>query len=301
MDFHAPASTPELKRALDREVEIRFGQFGGIERRGATPVSDFESEVEIRAARDGSNALTVKGYSAVFNSLSLEIPLPTGETFRERIAPGAFDLALAKPTVRYLLLNHERQQILGSSDAIDPESLELRVDPKGLRFFSRVVDTSYSRDLKSLMEAGIVRQCSFGFTVMPDGQTWEERGGILLRTITEVDELFEVTICARGAYPQTVAAAVAQRALDFAKDTGRLTLVADSDDEARISPSDASSSAENDDPSVLGSSVVKADPSDAVTALSVGSRSQDTRTELARSLRERLESQKTDFQKGKKP
>lgn len=212
-----PAAQPELRRALDAEVERRFGRFGGVERRGATPVSDIPTELRVEAsgnpARDGQ--LAVKGYASVFNRWSLDLG-----GFREKILPGAFDRALAKDNTIFLLWDHQPLLVLGSTHAIDPESLELRVDPTGLRFFSRVVPTSWAADLRALMEAGIVKEASFAFTVAED--EWVEKNGEVLRTIIEVEDLYDVTITATPAYPQTVSSIVRALAYDFGHDSGRL-------------------------------------------------------------------------------
>jgi HK97 family phage prohead protease len=274
MSFNHPATTPELRSALDREVERRFGQFGGVERRGGSPVSSLPTEIEIRASgdplRDGQ--MVVKGYASVFNRLSLDLG-----GFREKIAVGAFDKALAKDNNVLLLWDHDRSYILGSSKATDPESLELRVDPTGLRFFSRVVPTTYANDLQSLMDAGIIREASFAFTVASD--EWVEKDGEVTRTVHEVDELYDVTITVQGAYPQTVSQLVRQRAYDFAHESGRLSHEegADGDVEPMAGTTEESPSRN------AGGSV------------------QTEREDTLRNLRARLEAHRTDFQKGKNP
>jgi HK97 family phage prohead protease len=219
MLMNPPANTPELRRALDQEIEKRFGQFGGVERRGGLPVSDIPLELEWRASgdpqRDGQ--MVVKGYAAVFNRLSMDLG-----GFREKIVPGAFDNALAADPHVLLLWDHASSLILGSTRATDPESLELRSDQNGLRFFSRVVPTTYASDLRALMDAGIVRQASFGFTVERDSWTIDDKENVT-RTIIEISSLFDVTVTAMGAYPQTASSLVRQRAYDFATTTGRLS------------------------------------------------------------------------------
>jgi HK97 family phage prohead protease len=93
------------------------------------------------------------------------------------------------------------------------KTLELREDPIGLHFWAKVADTSYARDLKVLMERGDVDQASFAFTVAPGGDEWnvrEEDGQeVVERTINKVGELFDVTVTAQGAYPQSDASVVA--------------------------------------------------------------------------------------------
>jgi HK97 family phage prohead protease len=220
MSLSHPPDTAEIRRALDAEVERRFGRFGGVERRGATPVSLIDTELRAMPSGDPerSGQIAVRGYASVFNRWSLELASPKG-TFREKIVTGAFDRALAKDPNVVLLWDHDPSLILGSTRAADPESLELRVDLTGLHFFSRVVNTSYAQDLRELMAAGIINQASFGFTVADD--TWTEKNGEVLRSINEVDELFDVTITRVGAYPATASQLIRQRAFDYFEQLGR--------------------------------------------------------------------------------
>jgi HK97 family phage prohead protease len=276
LSIDTPASAPELRRALDREVERRFGTFGGVERRGASPVSDLPTELRIDTsgdpARDGQ--MVVKGYASVFNRWSLDLG-----GFREKIAPGAFDRVLSEDPAVILAWDHDTSRVLGSTRAHDPESLELRVDPNGLRFFSRVVATSYATDLRTLMEAGIVQQASFAFTVAND--EWVEKNGQVTRTITEVADLFDVTITGRGAYQQTVSSLVRERAYAFGKESGRLLEV---EDEADVDVA-------------LVAGVEEVSPSRSAG----GSHQEGDRDAVLRQMRDRLEAQKTDFQKGRLP
>ena len=52
------------------------------------------------------------------------------------------------------------------------------------------------------MDAGLIREASFSFTIERDGDKWYvHRDGTPTRTVLEVKELFDVTITARRAYP----------------------------------------------------------------------------------------------------
>lgn len=221
----------DWKRLLDdnarRALEVferRCGTFGDLERR-SLPFTD--GEIEIRDSGEGPDAYTVKGHAAVFNRKSLDLG-----GFQEIIAPGAFDNVLDRNPHVLLLWDHDTRYQLASTKT---NRLELRIDPRGLYFWARVVgSTSHARDLRYLMDAGEVDQASFAFTVARD--TWEIKNEgkdkeTVLRTIEEVAELFDVTVTAMGAYPQTDTSVVRAYALNYAADTGRLDT-----DEARESP-----------------------------------------------------------------
>jgi phage head maturation protease len=57
---------------------------------------------------------------------------------------------------------------------------------------------SYAQDLTMAMESGLINEASFAFTVERDDWAWAT-----VRRVIEVGELNNVTITARGAYPQT--------------------------------------------------------------------------------------------------
>lgn len=158
-------------------------------------------DVEWRQAEGGrSSEYTVAGHAAVFNRLSLGLG-----GFRERIAPGAFTRVLDSQPDVHLLWDHNTSLFLARTQN---KTLDLREDPMGLHFWARVADTSYSRDLKTLMERRDIDQASFAFTTPADmsGEEWEDDEELgIVRTILPngVDGLYDATITARGAYPQT--------------------------------------------------------------------------------------------------
>jgi HK97 family phage prohead protease len=158
----------------------------------------FELE-EIRDAEGGrSDDYTIRGHAAVFNTWT-DLGF-----FKERVAKGAFDDVLAADPHTLHTWDHDTAKTLSSTRATPP-TLELRVDPRGLHFWSRVAPTSYAADLRILMERGDVNQASFAFTVADD--EWVIRGDgddeVIERTIVKVAELFDVTTTAMGAYPTT--------------------------------------------------------------------------------------------------
>lgn len=162
---------------------------------------------EIEAVRDSGdpetkNWYTMIGHAAVFNRWSLDLG-----GFRERVKTGAFDDALSRDPHVVHTIDHDTSKTLASTRS-KPVTLELSTDPKGLRYFSKIKPTSYALDLRMNLEDGTINQSSFAFTVKRD--EWkiidEDGDERVERTIIEVDELFDVTTCAMGAYPSTDAA-----------------------------------------------------------------------------------------------
>jgi HK97 family phage prohead protease len=156
---------------------------------------------------DKKGVMVVRGHAAVFNSLSHDLG-----GFREMIAPGAFANVLAGGPDVHLLWDHDPGKALARTGSAK-YPLELREDDDGLHFHAEVAPTSTAADLAVLLEGGVVDQASFAFTVAEDGTDWASDGdGTVVRTINEVDGLYDVTITAQGAYAATDSNLVALRA-----------------------------------------------------------------------------------------
>ena len=143
----------------------------------------------------------VTGYAAVFNSAA-----DLGE-FCEVIHPGAFRATLASGQNVRALYDHQSSAILGTTQA---RTLTLTVDGNGLRFELDLPSTTVGNDVAELVQRGDVSGASFGFRVRPGGEAWEKRGGVPLRTLTDLD-LAEITLTANPAYQDT---SVAMRSMN---------------------------------------------------------------------------------------
>lgn len=189
-------------------AERELGDFGQRERR-SFPVH-FE---EIRDSGAGSGQFTVSGYAAVYDRLSLDLG-----GFKERIKPGAFDRVLGDKPKVILTWDHDSRYTLANTKN---ETLELRADPNGLRFWARIAPTSYAQDLRLLMERGDVDEASFVFDVDTKGQEWRTGGdGSVERDILDVRGLYDVCVTSAAAYPDATSQLVRSRALLYASKEG---------------------------------------------------------------------------------
>jgi HK97 family phage prohead protease len=206
-------STPSARKTVSR-FQSRCGEFGAVEQRV------FPIELE-RAAKSGdpNASYYIRGHAAVFDRLSLNLG-----GFQEKIDKGAFTNTLnADPDV-HLNWDHDMRYALARTKS-SQFLLELREDPRGLHYYAKVAPVSYANDLRVLMEGGVIDQASFAFTVEED--SWEitnmgEQDEQVVRTIHRVGELFDVTVTAQGAYPQTDSTLVRAYALGYAFDTDRI-------------------------------------------------------------------------------
>ena len=74
--------------------------------------------------------------------------------------------------------------------------------------------TTHGNDLAILVDRGDVSACSFGFKVRDGGERWELRGAQTVRELLDV-ELYEITLTANPAYPDTSVAMRNKPVLDI--------------------------------------------------------------------------------------
>jgi HK97 family phage prohead protease len=194
-------------------------------------------QVEVRESGAGSGQMTLRGHAAVFNRLSHDLG-----GFRERIAPGAFTNVLDTNPDVHLVWDHDTSLTLARTRN---NTLELREDPMGLHVWARLAPTTYASDLATLMDRGDIDQMSFKFMIGAETVELVD-GEDPIFTIEEVSSLFDVTVTAQGAYPQTDAQLVRQR-LERALNHGRV--------ERRATASAAEEGAQTVAPSVDGDAV----------------------------------------------
>jgi HK97 family phage prohead protease len=173
---------------------------------------------ELRAAGTDKNPEIV-GYACTWRTRT-----NIGQ-FYEVIDPKPFSSLNTDDVV--CLVNHNDDQILGRAG----KNLELTQDDIGLRFSCAIADTTIARDCYSNLKAGILSECSFAFTVNPNGETWTSLpDGSTLRTLKNL-RLWDVSIVTSPAYPGTSAGA---RNIVAAEVEARMaSIVAQNDTEAR--------------------------------------------------------------------
>ena len=151
----------------------------------------------------------LSGYAAVFNSESKDLG-----GFTEMISPTAFEGVIERSDV-FAVLDHDRNKVLARSK-MGKGSLELNIDQKGLQFRFESPNTTLGNDVLSMVKRGDLTDASFCFTV--EDENWQKReDGSYLRTINKIGDLFDVSVCYNGAYPESYTE-VALRSLDKFKE-----------------------------------------------------------------------------------
>lgn len=167
----------------------------GTERR-VLPLSISSLRME---TRDGKSVLV--GLTAPFGKLSEDLG-----GFQEQIARGAFTNALLRSDP-VALFNHDPSNLLGRRSA---GTLRLKEEHDGLQYEADLPETDIGVRVRTGVMRGDIQGNSFAFRVMKD--QWEERSdGTFLRTVMEVEELFDVGPVVYPAYSDT---SVALRSLD---------------------------------------------------------------------------------------
>ena len=148
-------------------------------------------------SRDSDGELPkITGYAAVFNKKSEDMG------FREIIRPGAFERTLKDGSDVRALADHDPGRILGRNTA---GTLDLETNKKGLKITIHPPNTTAGRDTVESIRRGDLDAMSFGFRTVTDA--WNDDFSV--RELLDVD-LFDVSVVAFPAYPQT-SAAIASR------------------------------------------------------------------------------------------
>ena len=160
-------------------------------------------DIEFREAESRK----VEGYASVFNSRSKDLG-----GFTEVIDPAAFNGVIERSDV-LALLNHDQDRGVLARSRKGVGSLTLTVDERGLHYSFDAPNTALGNELVEGLKRGDISTSSFAFTVA--GEKWtKEEDGSYLRTITQIDKLYDVSPVYNEAYEDT---SVALRSLEAAR------------------------------------------------------------------------------------
>ena len=145
----------------------------------------------------------VEGYAVVFNSRSNELWDFGDGTFVEVIERDAITPELVASSDVKALLYHNRERVLGRSNKGEG-SLTLELDDHGLKYRFMAPRTADGDTAVELVKRGDISGSSFAFTVATGGSRMEEQAdGTVLRTITKISGLYDITLTPDPAYSDT--------------------------------------------------------------------------------------------------
>ena len=144
-------------------------------------------QMETRTAEDG--AKVVEGYATTFNS-PYELWRDKEMTVNEQVDRHAFD----ETDMSDVIMQYDHE---GSVFArVKNGTLQLESDGHGLKIRANLGGTEIGRQLYEEIEGGYTNKMSFGFTVAGDRKqrSMDEEGNtVLLRTITKIGKLYDVS------------------------------------------------------------------------------------------------------------
>ncbi len=145
----------------------------------------------------------VEGYAVVFNSRSNELWDFGNGSFVEVIEREAITPELVASSDVKALLYHNRERVLGRSNK-GAGSLTLELDDHGLKYRFMAPHTADGDTAVELVKRGDISGSSFAFTVAKGGSRMEEQpDGTILRTITKISGLYDITLTPDPAYSDT--------------------------------------------------------------------------------------------------
>ncbi|MFK5269221.1 phage major capsid protein [Lacticaseibacillus paracasei] len=142
---------------------------------------------------ESNQNMAICGIATVFNQPSVK-----GD-FTEYIDQNALNSVDLSNVL--LLYSHDFSNILARADA---ETLQTSIKPDGLHFNAQLPDTQLGKDTYTNILNGNIKGMSFGFTIVPDGDSWSVNSqGNTIHTIHQIDQVFELSLTPIPAYTET--------------------------------------------------------------------------------------------------
>ena len=160
---------------------------------------------EVRQAEDDQKSYKVEGYASTFEEYKL-FEMDDYECI-EKIDPEAFREADMSDVI--FLYNHEGIVYARNKNG----TLDVSIDDKGLKTVADLSKTEQSRQMFEQIDAGMIDQMSFAFSVAEDEWVTEETKERVkvTRTIKKIGKVFDVSAVSIPANPGTDISAVSAR------------------------------------------------------------------------------------------
>lgn len=157
----------------------------------------------IREAEDGGESRIIEGYAIVFGVESRML-VDYWDNYREIIEQGAITMDDLKRMDIKMTLWHNRERLLARWNRGEG-SLLLSVDEIGVRYRFAAPATQDGTTALELVKRGDLAGSSFTFWSDESSSVryTKDDEGVLLRHVTRIDEVFEMTIASDPAYAQT--------------------------------------------------------------------------------------------------
>ena len=137
---------------------------------------------------------TIEGYAIIFNSLSVDLG-----GFKEIILPSSINQLFVDTQDVICVFNHNNNLLLARSKK-GRGTLKLIVDDKGLYYSFQAPKTPTGDEILENIRLKNITGSSFGFVVDENGQSWERKNGFVIRTISKIKMLVDVSPVTTPAY-----------------------------------------------------------------------------------------------------
>lgn len=151
------------------------------------------NECEVRADDQEEGKMIIEGYPIVFDKEAYIEWWDGG--FFEQVDRNAFEEADMSDVVFKYNHNDDFFPMARTRNG----SLTLTPDEKGMFIHAELIDTTENRDIYKMVQAGLLKEGSFAFTIKEDKQRLDD-DGVVHRTITKIGKLFDISLCVNGAY-----------------------------------------------------------------------------------------------------
>lgn len=156
---------------------------------------------EFRAYTTESGEMRLSGYAAVFDQPTVLFKDDNGIEYKEVIDRNAFEgCDFSKCCLKY---NHESSVPVLSR--VRGNFMSLNIDDYGLFFDAKLFNTQTSRDIHTIVSEGGLTECSFAFSLAPDGDAYDRNSHT--RRITRIANLWDCAVVDNPAYGGTNVAA----------------------------------------------------------------------------------------------
>lgn len=143
--------------------------------------------LEIRAAEGGGESYIVDGYATTFDSPYLLFELADGTKVYEEIDRHALDEADMSDVI--MQYDHTGKVYARQSNS----TLKLIVNDRGLKIWADLCKTDGAKELYRDIQAKMITRMSWAFVIAKDGETYKEKDGVVLRTITKIQKVYDVS------------------------------------------------------------------------------------------------------------
>lgn len=157
--------------------------------------------------------MIIEGYAVVFDQP--QTYRWGDETYTEIIRRGALDNA----DMRRVVMRYNHEDSVFALARVKNGSLQLTIDDYGLKMRGELIDTQSNRDAYKMVQAGLVDEASFAFTVAQNGDIWTYADDYktVTREITAIETVYDVSVVDTGFYENTSVYARAFEGVDALK------------------------------------------------------------------------------------